>query len=88
MKIIFRSAIFHFLCIIIFAVLYTLIKDEYSVKHKPYTFLDFLALSTTIQCGVGFSDMFPTTSLGKLAVMFQQFVMLLAHIITAYFLTL
>lgn len=89
MKLVYRTAIYHFVCILFFAFLYFIILDEFSLdKNKNYTFLDYFSLSTTIQCGVGFSDMFPTTTIGKILVISQQFIMIVSHIITLYFFTI
>ena len=71
MKIVFRTVLFHFVCILVFALLYsTFAQDFGSLDDDLYsensnrtkeklTFLDFLLLSTTIQAGVGISEFFP-----------------------------
>jgi hypothetical protein len=72
MKIVFRTVLFHFVCILVFALLYStfaqdfgsLDDDLYSENNnrtkEKLTFLDFLLLSTTIQAGVGISEFFRT----------------------------
>lgn len=58
-------------------------------KNKKYsTFTDFLLLSTTIQAGVGISDLFPISFYGKIAVILQQFILIMTHVITLYVFTL
>jgi hypothetical protein len=94
MKLVIRTVVFHALCIIAFALIYLHIDDNFqsnkvSEKNKRYTsFIDFLLLSTTIQAGVGISDLFPISFFGKIAVIIQQFIMLLTHVITLYIFTL
>ena len=93
MKYVIRAAIFQFMCIIIFAVIYWTFKEQFSSEHigdfpKKGTIIDVLALSTTIQAGVGISDIYPNTQLTNFLVMFQQFIMICANIFLLYFFTL
>ena len=93
MKLVIRTVFFHIFCIIIFTYLYLYLSDHFqsdnNEKNKRYnSFIDFFLLSTTIQAGVGISDLFPITYYGKIAVIIQQFLMLLTHIITLYIFTL
>ena len=89
MNIILRTALFHILCIFLFAMIYHCL-DEFELNNikKRNEFIDYLSLSTTIQCGVGFSNMFPTSVHAKLATISQQFLMILTHIITLYIFTI
>jgi len=90
MKWVFRTVFFHFVCVIIFAILYYNFKgdydDENNVKHS--SFLDYLLLSTTIQASVGISGLYPVSSMGKIIMIFQQFIILSTHILTLYIFTL
>ena len=52
------------------------------------SFVDFLLLSTTIQAGVGISDLYPLSYYSKLVVIIQQMLMLFTHVITLYIFTL
>jgi hypothetical protein len=93
MKLVIRTVIFHFTCILIFSYLYYYISynfqtDKESEKKKYTTFLDFFLLSTTIQAGVGISDIYPVHFYGKLAIIIQQFIMILSNVITLYIFTL
>jgi heme A synthase len=89
MKIVFRTFLFHILCIIIFAFLYSSIKESYIDKNKKKdTFLDFLLLSTTIQAGVGITNIYPINFYGKIVMILQQLIMLMTHIFTLYIFTL
>ncbi len=96
MKIVIRTVIFHILCIAIFGSLYFKLsehfqngKNDNNEKNKRYsTFTDFLLLSTTIQAGVGISDLFPISFYGKITVILQQFILIMTHVITLYVFTL
>lgn len=100
MKIVFRTVLFHFLCILVFALLYStfaqdfgsLDDDSYSKNNnrtkEKLTFLDFLLLSTTIQAGVGISEFFPSSSFTKIILIIQQLIMISTHVFTLYFFTL
>jgi hypothetical protein len=90
MKIIFRTFVFHVLSIIIFSFIYQSFKNDYYSKKKPeeLTYIDFFELSTTIQAGVGFSDLLPKTHNVKYVLCAQQLCMICTHIITLYFFTL
>ena len=50
--------------------------------------IDFLLLSTTIQSGIGMSDLYPLSYYSKIVVMIQQLIMLFTNIITLYIFTL
>jgi len=81
MKLIFITFIFHFLCIIIFSICYYKLHDKIDNK-KP--FLDYFLLSTTIQAGVGISNLGHPSVYGKITMIIQQLIMLLTNIITFY----
>jgi hypothetical protein len=89
MKLVFRTAIFHFICIIVFGIIYLILREDYNhPHHKKKQLIDFFFLSTTIQAGVGMSDMYPSDFYGKIFMMIQQVIMILANIITLYIFSL
>jgi hypothetical protein len=89
MKLVVRTFIFHILCIIIFALLYsTLAEDFHIMEEDKKDLIDFLLLSTTIQSGIGMSDLYPLSYYSKIVVMIQQLIMLFTNIITLYIFTL
>lgn len=94
MKIVFRTLIFHFVCIIIFTILYSVFADDYNEKNEgdgsktTTTFLDCVLLSTTIQSGVGISNLYPLNSIGKLIMILQQLIMMSANLFALYFIVL
>ena len=89
MKLIIRTVIFHLFIIILFAIIYSQLTDQFHVmeedKKSP---IDFLLLSTTIQASVGISDLYPLSYYTKIAVIIQQLLMLFTHVITLYIFTL
>ena len=87
MKIVIRTVCFHFLCIVSFALLYYYLKVDLAEKdHETdeLKVIDYVLLSTTIQAGVGVSDLYPTNFYGKLAMMIQQLIMVCTHVFTIY----
>jgi hypothetical protein len=54
MKIAIRTVLFHFLCIIVFAIIYYNIQSHFQgiVKHDRKSILDYIFFSTTIQSSV------------------------------------
>ena len=82
MKIVIRTLAFHALCLFLFTFIYC------NIDNKEHSFLDALLLSTTIQAGVGISDLTLTTFYGKLTMIIQQLLMISTHVITLYFFTL
>jgi hypothetical protein len=90
MKFVIRIALFHMICILFFSYVYFLFADEFvnSNSKNVHTYLDFLLLSTTVQCSVGLTDLAAISSISKAWLIFQHYVMLLSHVITLYIFTL
>ena len=90
MKILFRTLLFHFLCITVFFIIYWNLGDHFlrDKSKTPATALDFLLLSTTVQAGVGIADIYPISFMGKLSLIIQQMIMISTHVITLYLFTL
>lgn len=87
MKLVIRTVLFHILCILFFSYVYFTFSESFASKTSN-TYLDFLLLSTTVQCGVGLSDLTPITSFSKTWLIIQHYIMLLSHVITLYIFTL
>jgi hypothetical protein len=90
MKLVLRALVFHISCIIIFSIVYFNLDEGFHLKetHEKRGVIDYLLLSTTIQAGVGISDLYPLSYYSKIAVIIQQMLMLFTHIITLYIFTL
>ena len=92
MKLVIRTAVFHLLCIIVFACIYFYFSEKFqsdniekNVKYKSFS--DFLLLSTTIQAGVGISETLPITIYGKIFMIIQQLIMISISVLTIYIFT-
>ena len=90
MKVVIRTVLFHFLCIIVFAIVYYNIQYQFqhTISHERRTVLDYILLSTTIQAGVGISDIYPISPIAKLIIILQQLIMIMTHVFTIYFFNL
>lgn len=94
MKIVIRTALFHILCIIIFALVYLYLSEHFHSENgekynKKYnSLIDFILFSTTIQAGIGISDLYPISFYGKIVVILQQIMLIFTHLITLYIFTL
>ena len=93
MKLVLRTLVFHILCIIIFAYLYSHLSihfdhDKTRRSIVDVSLVDYLTLSVTIQAGIGFSDLYPVSHLGKLILMIHQFIVISTHVFTLYIFTI
>ena len=90
MKIAIRTVCFHFLCILIFGIIYYNLQSdfEHGALHERKSILDFVLLSTTIQASVGISDIYPITNVAKIVMISQQVIMIMTHDFTLYFFNL
>jgi len=88
MKIAIRTVLFHILCILVFALFYFYFQDQFQHQFKDkFDFLDYLLLSTTIQAGVGISDIYPISVYAKLIMIIQQVTLIMTHVFTIYIFT-
>jgi len=95
MKIVIKTVFFHFCCILFFGLIYLIFKDGFS-RDLAYTInnkkepevIDCLFLATTIQSGVGYSDLYPITNLAKAILIIQQFIMISTNVFLLYIFTL
>ena len=90
MKLAIRTVCFHFLCILIFGIIYYNLQAdfEHGALHERKSILDFVLLSTTIQASVGISDIYPITNVAKIVMISQQIIMIMTHVFTLYFFNL
>jgi len=88
MKIAIRTVLFHILCIFIFAFLYYYFRDDFKTHVKEeFTILDYIFLSTTIQSGVGLTDIYPIDFYAKFIMIMQQITLIMTHVFTIYIFT-
>jgi predicted Abi (CAAX) family protease len=85
MRLFIRTVLFHMMCIVIFSIVYFYLKGEFHYKPSDDpTFFDSLFLSVTIQSGVGITDIYPRSSVGKAVMILQQFTLILTQVFTIY----
>jgi hypothetical protein len=88
----------HLFCIVFFAFFYYYFALHFDnntnskFKHYLHTspideLIDFFLFSTTIQAGVGISDILPISVYGKLLMILQQLIMISISVITIYVFT-
>lgn len=95
MKIVIRTVVFQILCVIAFGFIYLFFTDHF-VRDPAYTvdnkkqpeILDYFFLATTVQAGVGYSDLYPITNTAKVILIIQQFVMISTNVFLLYIFTL
>ena len=98
MKRVVQTLAIHVFCILFFAFFYYYFsihfdnnrQDKftyYNSEAKIDSVIDFLLFSTTIQAGVGISDILPISVYGKILMITQQLTMISISVITIYIFT-
>jgi hypothetical protein len=93
MKYVFRGALYNFLCIFVFAIIYYIIRNEMNMNEKISRYIeprfpDTLFLATTIQAGVGYTILTPKSDFSKYVIMSQQYFMIFTNLMLFYFISL
>jgi hypothetical protein len=87
MRILLNSVAFHLFCLIIFAFIYYLLpigNFKIQNQNKELLLLDFFNLSTTIQAGVGITQITPVTYLAQTIMSGQQFLLIIGNVTIFY----
>lgn len=92
MRIVVKTLSVHLFCILFFAFFYSFFsthfnnnkEKNYNRKSKLDSIIDFLLFSTTIQAGVGLSDILPISIYGKILMIIQQLLMISINVTTIY----
>lgn len=98
MKRVLKTLAIHLFCIVFFAFFYYYFSIHFDnntpnkLKHnkcdsKLESLIDFFLFSTTIQAGVGISDILPISVYGKLLMILQQLIMISISVIMIYVFT-
>jgi len=93
-----KTLAIHLFCIIFFAFFYYYFSIHfdnnnqnkfkyYNSESKINSLVDFFLFSTTIQAGVGISDVLPNSVYGKMLMIMQQLIMISIQVITIYVFT-
>lgn len=93
MRYVVKGALYNFLCIIIFAIIYYIFRLEMNVNseilnYEEPKFQDALFLATTLQAGVGYTLLTPRTGFAKFLMMAQQWFMIFTNLLLLYFISL
>lgn len=93
-----KTLAIHLFCIIFFAFFYYYFSTHFDNDDKQNKYynrktsnlealIDFFLFSTTIQAGVGISDIIPISVYGKMLMIMQQLIMISISVITIYVFT-
>uniref|UniRef100_A0A6C0HFZ7 Potassium channel domain-containing protein n=1 Tax=viral metagenome TaxID=1070528 RepID=A0A6C0HFZ7_9ZZZZ len=93
-----QTVMLHLACILFFAFFYYYFSihfdnnkqnksKHYKSESKLESIIDFFLFSTTIQAGVGISDILPNSVYGKLLMILQQLILISISVITLYVFT-
>jgi hypothetical protein len=93
MRYVIKGALYNFLCIIVFAIIYYIFRLQMNVNsdilnYVEPKFQDSLFLASTIQAGVGYSLLTPRTAFAKYLMMIQQWFMIFTNLLLVYFISL
>jgi hypothetical protein len=93
MKYVIRGALYNFLCILVFAIIYYIVRKEMGMNEEISQYVeprfpDTLFLATTIQAGVGYTLLTPKSNFAKYIIMTQQFFMIFTNLMLFYFISL
>jgi hypothetical protein len=86
MKLLIKMVFVNVVFIFIFFFIYLYLNSEFEniTFQKKNRFLDFFLLSTTIQAGVGLTDLMPVGNYAMIATIIQQIIKIFTHVITIY----
>jgi len=94
MRVVIKTVAFQFLCVLLFGLVYLSFKNHFvrdtnytTDKKKDPELLDCLFLATTVQAGVGYSDLYPITDTAKIILIIQQFIMISTNVFLLYIFT-
>ena len=93
MKYVIRGALYNFLCIFVFALIYYSIRKEMDLNEDMSRYIeprfpDTLFLATTVQAGVGYTLVTPKSDFAKFIIMAQQYFMIFTNLMLFYFISL
>lgn len=89
MKLVIRTVFFHLCCIVLFTGIYYYLRSDFNIPgENDVTVIDCTLLSTTIQAGVGVSNVTPLTNLTKIVMSIQQVMLITTYVFTVYIFSL
>ncbi len=89
MRVVLRTLFFHLVCVLFFGAAYWLLTDHFvhEIENETPRMIDFMSLSMTVQAGVGMSQLVAVTTLSKLMLIIQQFLMISTNVFLLYIFT-
>ena len=88
MRIVFATIFFNFLCIIFFSMIYIYLKNEFINNTKnEIKLIDIILFTTTVQSGVGITNLLPNSFNSKLVTIIQQVTMICSYVFILYIIT-
>ena len=92
MKIVFATILFHLSCIVFFSMIYTshkkgFINNANSSLKNDIKLIDIIMFSTTVQAGVGLTNLLPNSFYLKLVTITQQLTMICSYVFILYMIT-
>ena len=89
MKLVIRTVFFHLCCIVLFTGIYYYLRSDFTIPGaNDVTVMDCTLLSTTIQAGVGISNVAPLTNVSKIVMSIQQLILIATYVFTVYIFSL
>lgn len=89
MRIVFGTIFFNFLCITFFSMIYINLKNEFINNTKnEIKLIDIIMFTTTVQSGVGITNLLPNSFNSKLVTIIQELTMICSYVIILYIITL
>jgi heme A synthase len=90
MKRVLQTLLFHLISIVVFGIIYFYLSREHFILNndKVPDFMDIVMMAVTIQAGVGVTNMIPISNLAKLAVTFQQLILICTNVFMIYYIVI
>lgn len=87
-KYVISTLLFHIFFAVLFSFVYYWIGEkDFDLStnvNRPTAYIDYLSLSTSIQAGVGISNLKPNTKLSNLVLTIQQFLLIATNALIVY----
>ena len=84
MKPIVKGVLTNLACMVIFAIIYIILKNHFKQNNDIVENMDCLLFSASIQSGCGFTHLNPSTNLSKLIVFVQIIILISINIVPIF----
>jgi len=81
------TLLFHLFCIVFFTCIYAFMAKKHMILHDKNVpkLIDCIMLGITIQATIGYSHIYPSSDLAKMAIIFQQIIVIFTNVFMLYF---